>query len=103
MIDLCRRFRAFENGTRGLVECGSFVLDIDSSAGTLRGRFLNIEGIVRDDFTIIKAQQQQQQQQQPTASSPPAHHHLRGEVATVTAAPHTPTKPMDSTIVTTRR
>jgi hypothetical protein len=44
------------SGTRGLFECGSLVLDVDSGAGTLRGRFVNEWGAVRDDFWIVKGQ-----------------------------------------------
>ena len=41
-------------GRRGLFECGSLLVDVDSATGTLHGRFINDQGAVRDDFWILK-------------------------------------------------
>ena len=47
-----RRFGG--DGVRGLRECGSLVVDVDSAAGELKARFLSLHGDVRDEFRIVK-------------------------------------------------
>ncbi len=49
-----RLFNDTEAGTRGLLECGSLIIDVDSRKGTLQARFLNQEGVLRDEFWIVK-------------------------------------------------
>jgi hypothetical protein len=51
--------RAFDgvgagDSKRGLLECGSMIIDVDSVQNILHARFINQEGAIRDEFWIVK-------------------------------------------------